>query len=1081
MGKNRVNKSVEKTYSQKQIEEALTTGKPTILELFLDEKVDDDDLLDIKNGYADKILSAYIQFSKDNLKGKCFIGVNVKTSSSEQLRPIPYRTTKESIMYVPDQDVIAEGGKITDLKKPAQEEVFDWDPGKWNYEDEKKAVDDFLPNEKKYKGAILGDVLSDEIIDHFRSPYGNKYDPQLGLYTKDTKVGNKYNILGDIYYNALGITQGACWVWLYHFDYDISSGKFLSFILAMGDKREDFETLMAAKIDENSVHESLNEADKNAWYSPRNLLRNYILLVKARYVRKIERLRQKESVKSAVAAIMSRNMSHNLGSHYLYYTKMQLSAMADKHKEFAPDIRGAARVLGYMQARMDYLATIVSGDKYPYGSVFFKGQIFDELTIDDFSKRHFEEDAAEPDRIYKRTTNYLLQNLILSEDFTRGPILDDLPNLLEEKNENDEITKKRKNIRLQIRIGDSQDGLFTGLPDILHQKKERKVKLEISKICMALPGGIMSIHAFFNVVENLIRNSAKYMKEDFKEELVETIAITELSEGESKSGKPLPFRYQFVIYDNKGNAFAPCASKSLIDKMNDELVDLKILNDKNELDKSNKGLKEMLFSTLWMRSYTRKESLADILARWDRMSVRSDEERSNKRSEISEHAFEYVAVDENGKVIKTKGAPKTGASDRQNLNLGIRFELPKYRMMENLDVDKIDENRLKEKGVNNFTDMICVGPNCQDISELKTVFTRVYDKGFAHDEEDAEEAVDILRDILSRRFPDIDEYKICMDPEQEKDYDKCDKKTRGIYFKRHEKRLDEMKKYAYCEAISGENFTSTMLNIFSNSFIVSEDQIVRGVKEEKTNTEETPKKSIFDWLFGGKRQTEETKQEKPKPKVREIGDFKDGASEYFALKIKESALTRITLVDERFFNDMRTRDQEEFLTCRNIRILNLKNAGSLSENTERAGCKTGDCLVVKDMFDGNDFCDGKDATHFLSIHLGMIEKIVKDDSAWVKAQHMESEKLTQRVNKLMGMIKKAFQTEQGELFISIHSGRGNFSKELDESLKEYRFISVSAIESVYSDSKFLLAQLFYNTVFMGKGELNEGKYGEEEN
>ena len=1072
MGKNRVNKSVEKTYSQKQIEEALTTGKPTILELFLDEKVDDDDLLDIKNGYADKILSAYIQFSKDNLKGKCFIGVNVKTSSSEQLRPIPYRTTKESIMYVPNQDVIAEGGKITDLKKPAQEEVFDWDPGKWNYEDEKKAVDDSLPNEKKYKGAILGDVLSDEIIDHFRSPYGNKYDPQLGLYTKDTKVGNKYNILGDIYYNALGITQGACWVWLYHFDYDISSGKFLSFILAMGDKREDFETLMAAKIDENSVHESLNEADKNAWYSPRNMLRNYILLVKARYVRKIERLRQKESVKSAVAAIMSRNMSHNLGSHYLYYTKMQLSAMADKHKEFAPDIRGAARVLGYMQARMDYLATIVSGDKYPYGSVFFKGQIFDELTIDDFSKRHFEEDAAEPDRIYKRTTNYLLQNLILSEDFTRGPILDGLPNLLEEKNKNDEITKKRKNIRLQIRIGDGKDCLFTGLPDNPHQKNEREVKLELSKICMALPGGIMSIHAFFNVVENLIRNSAKYRKDDFKEELVITIAITELPKGKSKSGRSLPIRFQFVICDNKGNAFAPCESKSLINKMNDELVDLKILNENNELDKSNKGLKEMLFSTLWMRSYTRLESLADTLARWDRMPVESDEERSNKRSEINEHAFEYVAVDKDGFVMKSEDACKTEPSDQLDWNLGIRFELPKYRMMENLINDKIDENRLEEKGVNNFTDMICVGPNCQDLSELKTIFTRVYDKGFARDEEDAEEATGILKDILAQRFPDIDDYKICMDGKEEKGYSDCDKKVRGIYFERHVKKLDEMQKYVYCEAISGENFTNTMMNIFKNSFKEFEDQTI-DVEEEKAKAEETSKNSWLKRIFGGKQQTEETKQEKAKPKVRDVGDFKDGASEYFALKIKEAALTRITLVDERFFNDMRTRGQDAFLTCRNIRVLNLKSVDTFPKNSEMSGCETDNRLVVKHMFDGNDFCDGKDATHFLSIHLGMIEKIVKDDSAWVKAQHLETETLTQRVNKLMDMIKQAFQTEQGELFISIHSGRGNFSKELDESLKEYRFISVSAIESVYSDSKFLLAQLFYNTVYMGKGELNE--------
>ena len=100
---------------------------------------------------------------------------------------------------------------------------------------------------------------------------------------------------------------------------------------------------------------------------------------------------------------MTRNMSHNLGSHYLHYTKTQLEQLAKKGGEFGPDIRGAARVMGYMQGRMEYLATLVSGDRYPYGCVNFKSQIFDELTIDDFSKRHFEiEQGKNVSAIYDR-------------------------------------------------------------------------------------------------------------------------------------------------------------------------------------------------------------------------------------------------------------------------------------------------------------------------------------------------------------------------------------------------------------------------------------------------------------------------------------------------------------------------------------------------------------------------------------------------------------------------------------------------------------------------------------------------------
>ena len=188
---------------------------------------------------------------------------------------------------------------------------------------------------------------------------------------------------------------------------------------------------------------------------------------------------RRESIKSAIAAIMSRNMSHNLGSHYLYYTKTQLEKLAHSGGEFGPDIRGAARVLGYMQARMDYLSTVISNDRYPYAGVNFKSQIFDELTVDDFSKRHFEAEnisvAYFNDIVKKiinkskkldtlldeynedemadiskyidnakilikdvnrdiisikgnecnRTTNFLLSNLILSEQYSRKGILDD--------------------------------------------------------------------------------------------------------------------------------------------------------------------------------------------------------------------------------------------------------------------------------------------------------------------------------------------------------------------------------------------------------------------------------------------------------------------------------------------------------------------------------------------------------------------------------------------------------------------------------------------------------------------------------
>ena len=185
----------------------------------------------------------------------------------------------------------------------------------------------------------------------------------------------------------------------------------------------------------------------------------------------------------------------------------------------------------------------------------------------------------------------------------------------------------------------------------------------------------------------------------------------------------------------------------------------------------------------------------------------------------------------------------------------------------------------------------------------------------------------------------------------------------------------------------------------------------------------------------------------------------DDFANYFALKIKESALTRITLIDERFYDDMIKNKQEEFLTLKNIRVLNLSPCGKHTQGR----------IIVKDLFNCNDFRNEKDETLFLSIHLGLIEKIVKDDSVWVKEEKMESQSNSERIKKFMDELKNTFQTK----FISIHSGRGNFSQDLDGALKTYPFINVSALEHTFSNSKFLLSQLFYSIVFIGKGELNE--------
>ena len=793
-----------------------------------------------------------------------------------------------------------------------------------------------------------------------------------------------------------------------------------------------------------------------------------------KYIKPLQSAKQvrKAAIKSAVADIMSRNMSHNLGSHYLYYTKKHLADLADSFDEKGPDIRGAAQTLGYIQARMDYLATIVAGEKYPYGSVYFKGQIFDEITIDDFSKRHFKNEIQDgKNRKYKRTTNYLLQNLILSENFTRNPVVSPLSI---DESENDRmkqptevktglmdflrrflgfrsekgrnIVKKMSDSKKEAASGEKKQidnhklillqvllngEPFTGISDDEKdgiEKREKNTKLALSKICVALPGGIMSIHAFFNVVENLIRNSAKYLKEDFKDDISNLIVTIDIKEDLERS---IP-SYIFTIFDNKNNALKQMEpdgkesqkSQSLIDLMNDKLSRLSILTNENELEKSDKGLKEILFSTLWMRAYTYEKSkkMSDVLFEIESKTG------NEKLMEIKDHAFEYVAVDE-------KGQEGTEEDPLEKGNLGIRFSLPQYRTMKIVNVSDLSEERIKNTALNSFMDIICIqGIVKEGLKEkLGKLFTRIYydkDRQFSkNDENKMKSAIKTMETILERRFgKDFNQYRLIVGGLKEADGN-SDKKKYGIYFVGHleNKKESEYRRilddYYYCESISGGNFTKTIETIFG---------------------------------YGTKNGT----YDKEKLDVK-----------YFGLKVKEAALTRITLIDERFYKNMnRSSLEKELTSAKNVRLLNLKPKVFVDDNP----------MDVLGVFDGNSFNDSsenKDHTHFLSIHLGMIEKIV-DDDFYSKALKLDVppierddilDKKGKRAIALMKKLKDMFKAE----FISVHSGRGNFSKDLEGPLRDYQFISVSALESVLTNSKFLLAQLFYNTVYIGKGVANE--------
>ena len=713
----------------------------------------------------------------------------------------------------------------------------------------------------------------------------------------------------------------------------------------------------------------------------------------------------KKAINSAVSAIMSRNMSHNLGSHYLYYTKNFLMDLANSGGEKNADIRGAAKVLGYMQARMDYLATVISNDRYPNGAVNFKSQIFDELTVDNFSKRHFSKYADRG----KRTTNFLLTNLVKSENFTR-------PNISSRGSDlgQDQVGERFKPIRLQVKFWNGiHYELFTGEADDNTLKEEKEIKNELSKLNIALPGGAMSCHAFFNVIENFIRNSAKYLQSDFKEDgLVFTIAI--------KRNTDDKHFFDFIIYDNKNNA------NKVLPVVMEQLQNLRILDDNGDIEKSSKGLKEMLFSSVWMRTYRYPLlTFADVITHIQNTGIGDEKLRL-----IEKYGFKFVSISDSGEILDQKSV---------NGNLGLSITLPEFRIATDFTVDNSDEEKdIIAKALGISSDIVCFGNDMEMLMQkdkrLLSYFTRLY---FETDfnEEDYKEFTEKARvitpddyvarmvyrfkKILDKRFSketdgDID--NVCLMLGDRKDMKRLPKThSMIIYFERHlntKKGLDAYTDYAYADSISGGNYTITL-----NSLV-----------NEGVTADTCRYKTWYDKLYG--------------------------------LKIKESALTRITLIDERLFNSMKREGSHKELeySMKNIRVLSMNTGQKFHANKS-----------LIDLFEGNAFQDGTNQTHFLSIHLGLIEKIAK--SEWGK-RYGATTNLEDRVTAFMDEMRKIFGGADGNVFISVHSGRGNYSKELDGPLATYAFISLAAIENAFSNSKYLLSQLFYNTIYIGKGIIN---------
>ena len=358
-------------------------------------------------------------------------------------------------------------------------------------------------------------------------------------------------------------------------------------------------------------------------------------------------------VKAAITALMSRNMSHNLGSHVITNAKHQIEDLEnqqgdDKVKE---QLRGVSVLMQYLQERQDFIAVIANDEHYPKGPLNFKSAVFDLLAMDGPSYRH---------GLEAKVNNYILDNIVRSENIVRRGSL------------SGNADSNTLNIELQLVKVDA-----TGKTSAFKSIDEREIGTEFSGLTLSVNNGLNGRQALLIILENMIRNSAKHDKDSLNRLENKTLLFSIIFK-ECRDETTGNAYYDITIADNKKN-FGSLKPK--FEKLDDnntpiikdgKLAPLRILReDSGGIAKDNKGIKEILISLAWLK-YGELGKSGKVEIDYDTLQ--------NEPWEI----MDVVGVDDRFAVYDYD-AP----NQPSGLSLGYRFRLDKYKSVHLLSREEL--------------------------------------------------------------------------------------------------------------------------------------------------------------------------------------------------------------------------------------------------------------------------------------------------------------------------------------------------------------------------------------------------------
>lgn len=780
-----------------------------------------------------------------------------------------------------------------------------------------------------------------------------------------------------------------------------------------------------------------------------------------------------EAVKTAVSAIMSRNMSHNLGSHFISNTKNYFHALVGFDPEHQAVYRGVTYALQYIQERMDFIAAVTSDDVNPYGAVNAKAQIIDELTPDDKGKRHDEV-----------SLNFLMDNLVLSERIS--------------KNSNNSLDLNKRFVlssgehTLKLLMGFETEDKNTKKKDVifwdpsLGDTSANATRDSLETINFAIPGGVLGRHALFSIIENVIRNAAKHGQEKIPNDFIIKMLYT--MDG------------HFVIFDNKKD---DNINKTVLG-LRQRLDGAKMINDEDgRLNQENKGLKEILICSIWLQN----ESFSKVFLQSQNDGVRGK----------YDDFVRIIAVDENGQELR-KGE-EVGY-------LAYSIKLDSFKKCAHLDCEGIipSDGRIKYDALKNLkADIICAsedylvyskndGSGEKRLSEVFPRFFVITAESFREKKE-----ADILHSIILKNCEmDCRRTKMVLSSNKRSDFQgfsSCpvsfydayigqdDKTEDDFLFKTHAGKSKWSKfktlyltpgfEERYIDSISGGDFTHTIVQpsfvldeysrykIYESvktRFIIIDERIFEQHRSKMTKkTREGMLEDIHGALYEGLYDdvVDAVFMSNDVNDFRVLGDLNKEVLMADEKGENVSDNSRNQLLDfvkgERFEAFLRKDIEQHYLERKDIHLFCFESDSSKGDHNafklkdlsyneyghfERKAINSSEVVFISE--NGSErYFEGESITPitFLSIHLGLIDK-VKDHLGLVNDPNFDESTIVE-------LLKQYF----GAKFVSIHSGRGGF--DVRESLKKYAFQSYSAVESPLHNSKFLLAQQFYNLNYYG--------------